>query len=310
MQVVGQVADGRYDVEPADAPGREAHRQEGDDRAQAEGDHDATQLDVALQAEAARAKQAGHDRDHAQSHADAQQHADQRCAEVVGVALKQELFDQVAALGADGARHAHLGAPLGGQHHEDQEDQHDARGDREQAEDDEYRREGGAELVGCGEPIALECLHAVVAERDQRRAQRRHDRRVLDAAQRLDDRGVGEQALELIARSGSGRLSLEVAHLRQSVQRAFDRGRLLERAQRRLTLCAAQRALSGRGRRRVDQLRAYRAGDRIAQGGLAAGDIIATVGNEDGGDLPGVAGQLLQPVERQQYRGHRGLAAR
>ena len=38
------------------------------------------------------------------------------------------------ALEADGAAHAHLRAPLGGEHHEDQEDEQHADRDREEAD--------------------------------------------------------------------------------------------------------------------------------------------------------------------------------
>ena len=61
--------------------------------------------------------------------------------QVVGEALEHEQLHEVAAAGADGPRDAELAAPLGREHHEDQEDQQDAGGDRERAEGREQRHE-------------------------------------------------------------------------------------------------------------------------------------------------------------------------
>ena len=51
--------------------------------------------------------------------------------DVVHRALEEERLDEMAASGADRAGDAHLGPALGGEHHEDQEDQEDAGRDRE-----------------------------------------------------------------------------------------------------------------------------------------------------------------------------------
>ena len=69
--------------------------------------------------------------------ADAQRRADQSGEHGVARAFGDELLDELAALGADRPRHAHLGAALGGEHREDQDDQQDAGRDREEAEDQE-----------------------------------------------------------------------------------------------------------------------------------------------------------------------------
>ena len=54
---------------------------------------------------------------------------------------------------ADGAGDPELAAPLGGQHHEDEEDQQDARGDREAAEGREQRHERVALRIRDLEPV-------------------------------------------------------------------------------------------------------------------------------------------------------------
>ena len=47
--------------------------------------------------------------------------------DVVREAFEHEPLDEMAAAGPDGTSNAHLGAALRGEHHEDQEDQQDAR---------------------------------------------------------------------------------------------------------------------------------------------------------------------------------------
>ena len=78
--------------------------------------------------------------------------------EVVGRALEQEGLHEVAAPGADRAGDAHLGAALGGEHHEDQEDQQDAGRDREAPERREHLHERGARLVGRLQAVPLHGL--------------------------------------------------------------------------------------------------------------------------------------------------------
>ena len=108
----------------------------------------------------------------AERRADAQRRADGAGDEVVGHAFGDEGLDQVAALRADRAGHAHLGLPLGGEHHEDHEDQHDAGGDREEAEDEEEGREHVADLLGLFDGVLLDRLDldGAVAEAEQRLA--------------------------------------------------------------------------------------------------------------------------------------------
>ena len=62
----------------------------------------------------------------------------------------------MAAPRADRAGDPELAAPLGREHHEDQEDQQDAGGDREAAERREERHEGVALLVGRLERVPLD----------------------------------------------------------------------------------------------------------------------------------------------------------
>ena len=75
--------------------------------------------------------------------------------EVVGRPLVEERLHEVAPLGADGPGHAHLRPPLGGQHHEDEEDQQDAGRHREAAERGEQLDEDVAGRVGGVEAVAL-----------------------------------------------------------------------------------------------------------------------------------------------------------
>ena len=62
------------------------------------------------------------------------------------------------ALRADRARHAHLRLPLGGEHHEDHEDEHDAGGDREHAQHQEERREEVAVRLALLDRVGLDAF--------------------------------------------------------------------------------------------------------------------------------------------------------
>src|SRR5690606_22339420 len=66
--------------------------------------------------------------------ADARGDADDAGEERVGHAFGEEGLDEVAALSADGTGDTHFGAPFGGEHDEDHEDEHHASGHREEAE--------------------------------------------------------------------------------------------------------------------------------------------------------------------------------
>ena len=62
-------------------------------------------------------------------------------------------------LGTHGTGHAEFVFPLGGQHHEDQEDQQDARGDGELREEQEDAAECRADVVGGLERLLLDRRH-------------------------------------------------------------------------------------------------------------------------------------------------------
>ena len=77
---------------------------------------------------------------HADRDDDAEGASDSRGEHVVSHALGKKHLHEVAALRADGADHPHLYAALGGEHHEDEEDQHHAGCDGEQSQNHEERR--------------------------------------------------------------------------------------------------------------------------------------------------------------------------
>ena len=62
-------------------------------------------------------------------------------------------------LGAHSAGHAEFVFPLGGQHHEDEEDQQDAGGDGELREEQEDAAERGAYAIGGFERILFDRRH-------------------------------------------------------------------------------------------------------------------------------------------------------
>ena len=108
--------------------------------AQAVGDDQAARLDVRLDREevaehGVHASRETERRQHAERRAD----ANRRGARRIRPSL-DELLDELASLRADRARHPHLGPPLGGQHREDEDDQEDAGGDREEADQTGRRR--------------------------------------------------------------------------------------------------------------------------------------------------------------------------
>src|SRR5690606_22911078 len=152
---VRDVPHGGDDVDAADLPGGADDRDEGDDDAQAVGDDEAARLDVRLDVEVVTddVLQAGGD---AHRRDDSQRRADESSENGVARALGDELLDELAALLPDRAGHAHLGAALGGEHGEDQDDQQDAGGDREEAEDQEEAGEGLGVLLGHLNGVLLE----------------------------------------------------------------------------------------------------------------------------------------------------------
>ena len=96
------------------------------------------------------------DEHHAERDGDAENHAHHGGEEVVDEPLEQVELHQVAAPRADGAGDPELAPPLGGEHHEDQEDQQAAGEDREAAEGREDRHESVAFRVGGFERVALD----------------------------------------------------------------------------------------------------------------------------------------------------------
>ena len=142
-------------------------------------------------------RQAPQHRDQPPCHAEAEDGADERGAEVVGHAFCNERLREVEALHADGARHAHLGTPLSREHDEGQEDQHDAGRDRKEAEHEEERDEQRPRQLGSANQLSL-------AHRDLEREPLGLERRlettsylvaqidgVTDAADRRHDDEVG-----------------------------------------------------------------------------------------------------------------------
>ena len=122
---------------------------EGEDDAEAVADDERPRRDVRLdEVEVVAEAEPEEADDQRQRRGHAERRADRAGDQVVGHALGDEGLDEVAALGADRAGHAHLRLSLGREHHEDHEDQHDAGGDREQTEDQEEGREEVAGLLG------------------------------------------------------------------------------------------------------------------------------------------------------------------
>ncbi len=150
-----EVPDRRHDVQDADPPRGERDHDEGHENAEAEGDHEALCPEDVLDLDPCRAKRLGEKEHHAVRDSDAEQRADRRRREVVRRALEDEHLDQVSALGPDRACDAELRAALGGEHDEDQEDEEDARRDREGAEHREEGHEDVALLVGGLEAVML-----------------------------------------------------------------------------------------------------------------------------------------------------------
>ena len=235
-----EVSDGRHDVEAAHAIGRERHHDERQQDAQADGDHHARPLDVERERDSLveATEHARQDADHQSGDADPQQRPDHARRQRVGGAFEKEHLGQVPPLEADGAAHAHLGAPLRRKHHEDQEDEQHAHRDREEAHAEQrggdeqptgLRENYGVGLVG-GVRIEVEAAGDVVVPGHLRRRDHR------DAAAECDLQvGVPDQGLEV-----EGHVRLLDFHIqrrdepanrivvwkaqRERCQRPFDRG--------------------------------------------------------------------------------------
>ena len=154
-----EVADRGHDVEAAHAVGRERHHDERQQDAEADGDHHARPLDVERERDALveAAEDARQHADHQRGDADPEQRPDHARGQRVSGAFEQEHLGQVPALEADRAAHAHLGAALGGEHDEDQEDEQHAHRDRKEAHPEQrggdeqaarLREHDGVGLVG------------------------------------------------------------------------------------------------------------------------------------------------------------------
>src|SRR5260370_766367 len=92
----------------------------------------------------------------------ARYHAAHARRERIGGPCEQEHLGQVPALETARTAHAHLRAPLGGEHDEDQEDQQHANGDREEA--DSKQRYGDEQAACLGEGDRVRLVGGVVVE--------------------------------------------------------------------------------------------------------------------------------------------------
>jgi hypothetical protein len=128
-----------------------------------------------LDLQAGGAERLRHHRDHPEGDRDAQCGADRRRPEVVRQPLEDEHLHEVLAPGSDRARDPQLRATLGGEGHEDQEDQQHPGDDREAAERREDRDEDVTRLVGALQVLLLDLLE-LEAQGGQRRASGMRDR--------------------------------------------------------------------------------------------------------------------------------------
>ena len=161
---LGQVADGGHDVEPAHPARSQHHDEEGEEHAQRVGDGgrrgrhvEAEGEDAAVLADAPgdRVEEAADEADHEVGDAQPQQHAQRGRDQVVDQALGHEHLHQMAPAHADGPGHAHLAAPLGRQHDEDEEDEQHRGQNREDAEERENGREDRAAHARDGDDVGL-----------------------------------------------------------------------------------------------------------------------------------------------------------
>ena len=127
----GDVANRGDDIELAHAEGGDDDGDEGEQDADARGDDDAAWLDVLGEVEAEGSEGGVQDGNHAERDEDSRGGPNDGRPEVVGEPLREEGLHQVAALHSHGAGDAHLRLPLLREHHEDEEDEQDARDDGE-----------------------------------------------------------------------------------------------------------------------------------------------------------------------------------
>jgi hypothetical protein len=161
---LGDVAYRAHDVQAAGAEGGEDDGDEGDDDPQAVGDDQAAGGDLGLNRDPERLEDGAHDLDHGQRHQHSQRRADEGRAQIVGHSFRQEGLDQLAALGAQRAGHAHLRLSLGSQHHEDHEDEENAGGDGEEAHHQEHGAHDVAEDLSIVDELLFHLHHFHVGD--------------------------------------------------------------------------------------------------------------------------------------------------
>ena len=156
-RLVLEAAHGGDDVDRRHLDRRDDDGDEGERDAEAVADHERLPRDVCRdEVEVVAQRELQEHDDQAERGGDAQGRADGAGDQVVRHAFGDERLHEVAALRADGARHAHLRLTLGREHHEDHEDQHDAAGDREEAQDEEERGEHVARGLSVLDGVLLE----------------------------------------------------------------------------------------------------------------------------------------------------------
>ncbi len=161
LAVVGQLADSRDDVDVARLEGGEDNGDEGQNNAQAVADDDGCGRDLHLdEGEVVASGSLEEDIDEQPRGEDPGRDANHAGEQRVGHPFGEEGLHDVSALGADRTGHAHFGAALGREHHEDHEDEHHAGSHREETEDEEERGHDVADHFGFFDAVLLGVIDA------------------------------------------------------------------------------------------------------------------------------------------------------